>query len=262
MIAGSKRAGLGRAPLEGLGRDLRSVRFLHPAEPLASIEVPLETEPGFDCPAGPVVEHRAEIVPAKAQGRARPDTGRNHMVQLLDQRRLVAKVGLGERGRDQPDAAVDIEPDAARRNNPLGEVEGAHPSDGKAVPPVDVRHRERAAADPRQGRDVCQLTERTLLERPRERLGEEEPPGHTHPWNVADRELPLECSGFYHPFHDIRHRRAPPGKTHHPLPRWTGRCTRSPSPRYHPRPGRGRTVGLRAGRLLPEVKRSPSDRIR
>jgi len=55
---------------------------------------------------------------------------------------------LREGGPKEPHAAVDVEADAARRDDPFVEVKGRDAPDGEAVAPMDVRHREGAAYDP------------------------------------------------------------------------------------------------------------------
>jgi hypothetical protein len=65
----------------------------------------------------------------------------------------------GQTGAQQPDAAVDVVADAARRDHPLVGVHRRHPADREAVAPVDVGHGDRGADDPRQVGDVGHLLE-------------------------------------------------------------------------------------------------------
>ena len=65
----------------------------------------------------------------------------------------------------QPHPAVDVEADAARRNDPVGLVHRRDSSDGEAVPPVDVRHRDARAHDAGQRGDVGHLLQRLFVAR-------------------------------------------------------------------------------------------------
>ncbi len=68
--------------------------------------------------------------------------------QLLAQRPYL---GLGEICPHQTHAAVDVEADAARRDDRqrVVHVEGGDVADGKTVPGMHVRHRDRARDYPR-----------------------------------------------------------------------------------------------------------------
>ena len=63
----------------------------------------------------------------------------------------------------QPHAAVDVEPDAARRDHAVGLVHGRDAADGEAVAPVDVRHRDAGGDHARQRRHVGDLLQRLLV---------------------------------------------------------------------------------------------------
>jgi hypothetical protein len=81
----------------------------------------------------------------------------------------------------EPHAAVDVEADAARRDDAVGGVHGRHAADGKAIAPVDVGHGETRFDDPRQRRDVGDLVKRLVAAGDREQLvAGVDKPGHAH----------------------------------------------------------------------------------
>ena len=43
-------------------------------------------------------------------------------------------------GAQQTDAAINVIAHPAGRNHPLGQIKSCHPTDGKAVTPMNVRH--------------------------------------------------------------------------------------------------------------------------
>ena len=57
----------------------------------------------------------------------------------------------------EPHAAVDVEADAAGRDDAVGGAHRRHAADREAVAPVDVGHRHARLDDPRQRRDVGDL---------------------------------------------------------------------------------------------------------
>ena len=76
---------------------------------------------------------------------------------------LRAHLRLAEIGAHQPHAAIDIETDAARRDDAARHIGGADAADRKAVALVDVGHRQARADDAGQRRDVGGLFERERL---------------------------------------------------------------------------------------------------
>ena len=65
--------------------------------------------------------------------------------------------------RQQANAAVDVEPDAAGRDDAFLGVHRGDPADGKAVAPVHVGHGQRVPDDAGQVRDVDELRERRVV---------------------------------------------------------------------------------------------------
>src|SRR5262249_30242613 len=84
-----------------------------------------------------------------------------HLVDQFAQ--LGTHFAFGEGRGDQAYSAIDVESDAARRLHAVAVVGGRHPTDGEAVPLVNVGHGEARSYDARQRGDVHGLLEREVL---------------------------------------------------------------------------------------------------
>ena len=87
------------------------------------------------------------------------DAGGNIAEELIDQRPdPVLDVVPRQVGSEQPDAAIDVVADAARRDDaPLLRVGRRHAADAEAIAPVDIGHGQAGLLNARQGRHVDHL---------------------------------------------------------------------------------------------------------
>ena len=140
------------------------------------------------------------------QGPPGTNAGGDVLKECRDQRRdALPDVGETKTRGHEAAAAVDVVPDAAGGDDPLVEVKGRDPADGKTVAPMHVRHSERVLHDPRQVGDVGHLPRPLVGPHPlQELLAGVEESRNAHP--SRRRDLPP-------PFVDS----AETGVRHHPV---------------------------------------------
>ena len=182
VVARAETADLGAPALQGAAAHGRRVRAGHHAALLRVREVVLGGVPPLGEESGSLFGEPLQLALLEPQRAVRPGALRHAPHQLVHQRlEPRPHVFDAEPRAHQPHAAVDVEADAARRDDAVGLVHGRDAADGKAVAPVDVRHRDAGAHDAGQGRDVGHLLQRLLvtglLEEARVRV---HAPGHAH----------------------------------------------------------------------------------
>jgi hypothetical protein len=98
------------------------------------------------------------------------------------------ELAVCHRERQQAHAAVDVVPNAAGRDHPVGLGSGGHATDREAVALVDVGHGQRCVDDPGQRGHVGQLLQRAIAaDRRQQLLIGEHARRHPHPGHAPDR---------------------------------------------------------------------------
>ena len=122
----------------------------------------------------------------------RADPGRDALEKPIDdffQPRL--DVIQREIRTDQAHAAVDVEPDAARRDHAaFVHIHGCDAADRKAVAAVAVSHAQRVARDAWQGRDVADLLINGFIHFAHQFFCGDDPCRHAHTLFVTRRQFP------------------------------------------------------------------------
>ena len=130
----------------------------------------------------PLDEQPVEARSLEVQRAALAGPGRDRARDLVDERLdPSAELACVERQCQQPHPAVDVVPDAARRDHAVGELGRGDPTDRKAVSLMDVGHRERRIDDPGERGDVLQLLQRPVApDRLEQHVVGEHPRGDAH----------------------------------------------------------------------------------
>ncbi len=167
VVARAEGAELAPAALERALRNGRGVGVRQAAPLLEVLEVVVLGEAPRAGPSGPLREHLAQLTLRQRQIRAARAQPRRHAGEERVHGLVETRLELLARqlGREQAHSAVDVVTDAARRDHPLFDVERGDAPDREAVAPVDVGHRERAADDPGQARDVRDLLRGAVLKK-------------------------------------------------------------------------------------------------
>ena len=176
---------------------------------LRALDVVRRPDPSRDERLRPLAQDAVEVGSPEAQLPVLAHAGRYRAGERVHER-LPAPVqlGLGEREREQPDAAVDVVADAAGGDDPVRRLERGDTPDREAVPLVDVRHRQRGPYDAGQRGDVRELLEREVLPDRVEKLGvREDPRRNAHVRPLLHRDLPERLVDP----DEVRHR-APPSR--------------------------------------------------
>ncbi len=192
VVARAQRAELLAAPLPRPLADRVRVRSGDAAARLRGVEVGGGAIPALDRPGGALCHHLVQLAVADAERAVGAQAGRHVLEEpvgeLPDDR---PDLVLPQAGADETGAAVDVEADAAGRDDAVVETHRRHAADREAVPPVDVGHRQRVADDPRQEGDVGDLLDSLVLRhRPQHALIGEDEAGDAHAALVAHRQPP------------------------------------------------------------------------
>ena len=209
VVAGADRAELAGAALLGALRDRCRVGPGQAAARLGALEVVRRPDPSLDERPRPLAQHAVEVGAPEAQLPVLAHAGRHRARELVDER-LPAPVQLrlGERQREQADAAVDVVADAAGGDDAVRRLERGDAADREAVALVDVRHRQRGPDDAGQRGDVRELLEREVLPDRVEQLGvREDARRNAHVRPSLRRDLPERLVDP----DELRHR-APPSR--------------------------------------------------
>ena len=216
VVAGADGAQLTGAALPGaLGHGGR-VGSGKAAARLRALDVVAGSDPSLDERAWTFAQHAVEVGPLEAQLSGLAHPGRDRARELVHEG-LPAPVQLrlGERKREQADAAVDVVADAAGGHDPVRHLERGDAPDREAVALVDVRHRQGGADDAWERRDVRELLEREVLPDRVEELGvREDARRNAHAGPLLRGDLPERLVDP----DEIRHR-APPSRASQPRAR-------------------------------------------
>ena len=164
-----------------------------PSPPSCLLAVVLVLGPGIPLPQGPVHAQLQRCLQVRRSCRddaLRPHAHGDVVKQGLGQGLSHGgDLGFHQVGAQQADAAVDVKPDTAGRDDGLGvaRVKGGHVADGKAVARVQVRHGQRRLKGLGEGGSVG-TGRRTR--RPARPAGVH-PPGHAHTTHPA--RSPRRC---------------------------------------------------------------------
>ena len=191
VVAGSERSELGRPALPGPARQRGGVAAGQAALGLGQREVLRLSVTGADGPRGPRPEHVVEVAVRELRDRALAADARGDVALNLRHQgaQAAAHVAGSQVRAHEPHTAVDVVPDAPRRDDAVGGVEGGHAADRETVPLVHVRHRERRSDDARKVGDVARLVQRPVAaDRCEEPLAGKDAGGHPHP--ALGRDLP------------------------------------------------------------------------
>ncbi len=141
VVSRAERPELRQATLARFGTDGSWVCARHRALFLTPDEVRPGTEPALNRPPRAAHHDISQLLIRDPQGALCTHTRRHGSKEPLDQIPFPAgEIGLGQGCRDQPDAAVDVEPDPPGRYDPLDHVKRGVTADGKPVSPVDIGH--------------------------------------------------------------------------------------------------------------------------
>jgi hypothetical protein len=142
-------------------------------------------------PAGAFAHDVAERVLGQLDEAVRAHPGGHRDEEGVDQlTEPWTHLGLGEIGPQHAHAAVDVEADAARRDDAAVGAKCGHSADGEPVAPVTVGHAQRRPHDAGQTGHVGDLLEDALIHGTQERLGCVDARRHQHPRLLAGRDLP------------------------------------------------------------------------
>src|SRR5262249_40912726 len=159
MVAGTERAALFGTAQQGAVADLVRIGAIQPAVRFSELEIALGGEIPTCQIARTLREQPLQLLLVELVASRFADTGRHLAEQLFHERPqprldiLVVEVRANE-----PNAAVDVVADAARRDDAtLVRIGRTDAADAEAVAPVDVRHRQAGVLDPRQEGDIRDL---------------------------------------------------------------------------------------------------------
>ncbi|MBA7662005.1 hypothetical protein ES703_70027 [subsurface metagenome] len=192
VVARAQRPQLRQPPLLSLSADLVGSGSLHAARLLGGDNILGQAVAPFHRPAAAHHHNLVQLLPAGSYLALRAQPGRDVVEKLVDQRLYPGSyLLLGKISPHQPDAAVNIETDAPRRYHPVFNPGRRHPTDGEAVAPVNIGHRQRVADNAGQKSHVGYLLKRVLLKDVVEHgLAGKDATGHRHALLIAGRYLP------------------------------------------------------------------------
>jgi hypothetical protein len=235
VVAGAKASELRTSPLHGAVGDRRGPGVFQHPKVLTELSVFLPSHALGEWKANAVLKHLLHLASREPHPTLLADAPWNEaaerMHELTD---LRANVPFPFQFRThEPHPAGDVESHAAGRDDaPVVDVRGRYPSDGKAVTPVDVRHRIGGSDDARKGGHVRHLLDRPILLRLLgQLLSGEHDPRDAHAGHTSLRDLPDEFFDAFefhgHPDLECRPRYGPirPGRC------GRARSRRAPSPR-------------------------------
>ncbi|KAF5029783.1 hypothetical protein DSECCO2_645000 [anaerobic digester metagenome] len=209
MVAGTERTHLGDPALFGFRGDLGGIGVLHAAVLLRTYQVLGPSVALGHRPFRSLLQDAVYLVGGDVHHAFGADPGRDVLEQGVDElldpgRDIVHR----EVGGDQPNAAVDIEPYAARGDHSFLSVHGRHPADRESVTPVNVRHGHGPADYARKTGHVRGLLRRIIGDDgPDHLLVGEDDRVPVHALLVGARDLPAIIIDLFqrtvpaHPFH-------------------------------------------------------------
>ena len=152
VVARAERSELAAPPLQGPIGNQIGPRSGEAPSLLDVVQVGGAAEPPRHRPAGALRQHLPELPDLQPQVfPLGADAGRNIVEQPLHQLLHPGLEGFpAQAGAQEPDPAIDVIADSSGRNHAVLGIEGGDSADGKAVAPVNIRHREGGPDDARQ----------------------------------------------------------------------------------------------------------------
>ena len=151
-------------------------------------------------PLGALFDNLAKFAAGDPDKTLAADPGRHPLEQPVDQ---LVEVRLDllivQVGGHQPHAAVDVETDAARRDDPGLGIHGRHAADGKTVAPMPVRHAVGVFDDAGQGGDVGHLVEDPFVHLGEQVFRGNNPGRNPHAFLVGHGKFPDRVGNLYYP---------------------------------------------------------------
>ncbi len=159
MVARPQRPALIRAPCDRPIADASGIGPGQPAAGLCECQVAIGSVAEVDHIRRTLFHQLDQLGLVEDIPPALADAGRNIVKELIDQRPdPVLDVIPRQVGTEQPDAAIDVVADAARRDDtPLLRVGRRHAANAKAIAPVNIGHGQACLLNARQGRHVDYL---------------------------------------------------------------------------------------------------------
>ena len=99
----------------------------------------------------------------------------------------------GQVGSNQSHAAIDVEPDTARRDHSFFGVKGRHAPDGEAVTAMSIGHAQGVPLNARQAGDIADLINNSFVYPLDQRFRGKHQRRNPHPRFASDRHLPDSC---------------------------------------------------------------------
>ena len=164
MVSAAQRSNLRPAPLFGAIRHLVDLGFGQRSFGLGKLGVAGFPIPVVDHPARALNKNFVQVLEIDLDETGSASAARHVTEDLVQQlSHPWPNVRFLKVGADQTHAAVDVETDAARRDDARGVVGGANTADRESVALVNVRHSQTGADDSRERRHVGRLFEGFVL---------------------------------------------------------------------------------------------------
>ncbi len=197
MVPRPQRSDLVEPPVDGFFTYFPGVRPLDAAGLLGAFQVLLPPVTVPHAPPGAFLHHPTELAPGDLEEPGAAHPGRDPLVEPVDQLlEMRFDFGVGEVGGDQAHAAVDVETDSPRRDDPFLGVHRRHSADGEAVAEMAVRHAEGIAGDPREGGHVGDLVVHRFIHFLNEFLRGVDARRNPHPIFVRGGQFPDRLGNF------------------------------------------------------------------
>src|SRR5258706_468590 len=176
-------------------RDITGISTRHASMLLGHLQVTGKTIALLDSPTSTMLHHRAHLTYGKLT-HARTTYTRGQVIiqficELIDfSTHLVPQ----QVGSQQPYATVDVEANATGRYDTIIGMSRCYTTNRKTITPVNIRHCQRRAYNPRQCRHIRYLVQRIILKDLSYKfiVGIDQS-RHTHLFVVALRNTPAIC---------------------------------------------------------------------
>ncbi len=199
MVASPERPELVAAALPGSFGDACRPCVRERASRLDVVEILLASEAALaDDVSAPLGQHATELVVGQLEAAGATVAHRDRATQLVDQGLEGADVGVAHVGREKPDAAVDVEPDAAGRDDAIRPAGRRHTADREAIALVHVGHAHGPPHDAGERGDVDELLEAPVVaHRFEQSLVGDDADRHPHVGAVGTAELPDDLADSF-----------------------------------------------------------------
>ena len=163
MVAAAQRAELRQAAVPGALRNSGGIGSGERTARLGKLRVARLSAAVFHHPAGALDQNLVQLLLIDldhAGGAGAAGDVAEDLVDKLSQ--AGADLGFVKGGTDEPDAAIHVEPHAARGNHTILHVHGRYSADGETVALVDIGHSQAGPHDAGQSRHVHRLVQRQV----------------------------------------------------------------------------------------------------